>query len=100
MIPDHVSLLVFLVRLMQGHFYDAFCVTACIPLSFVYPALFHYKAIANTRKQKVIDIMLGVTGLIVMVYVTYITLYSWIGGEGDKPGAPRCPMPEDDIIMP
>ncbi|KAF9109885.1 neutral amino acid transporter [Mortierella sp. AM989] len=37
---------------------------ACMPLCFIFPALFHYKACAKTTKAKVLDIALGIFGVI------------------------------------
>ncbi|KAI6042554.1 amino acid transporter [Pisolithus marmoratus] len=47
---------------------------ACVPLCFVYPAMLHYKAVARTWTQKLIDILLGTFGLAAMVFTTTQTL--------------------------
>lgn len=74
---------------------------ACVPLVYVYPvcsvlasalqmlmppqALLHYKAIANSKKQRITDVTLVVFGLVVMVYTTALTVKSWANGSGSKP---------------
>ncbi|KAJ1929314.1 hypothetical protein IWQ60_001284 [Tieghemiomyces parasiticus] len=63
---------------------------ACIPLSFIYPSLFHLRAVARTRRQRIIDILLCVFGLITMVYVTYTTIESWIMDDPEPPSS-ICP---------
>ncbi|KAI9143641.1 transmembrane amino acid transporter protein-domain-containing protein [Paraphysoderma sedebokerense] len=59
---------------------------ACIPLSFIYPALFHYKASAVTLRQKVSDILLFIFGVVSMLYVTYVTINTWGVEEGGLDG--------------
>ncbi|KAI9597128.1 transmembrane amino acid transporter protein-domain-containing protein [Syncephalis fuscata] len=63
---------------------------ACIPLSFIYPSLFHYKAIARTRWQKLSDLAVAAFGIIVMVYVTSVTISSWINQTTPEPDNNRC----------
>ncbi|RKP34679.1 transmembrane amino acid transporter protein-domain-containing protein, partial [Dimargaris cristalligena] len=62
---------------------------ACIPLSFIYPSLFHLKAVARTRWRRITDILIAVFGAIIMVYVTYTTLESWVLDEPEPPSS-RC----------
>ncbi|KAJ1978585.1 hypothetical protein H4R33_005936 [Dimargaris cristalligena] len=64
---------------------------ACIPLSFIYPSLFHLKAVARTRWRRITDILIAVFGAIIMVYVTYTTLESWVLDEPEPPSS-RCPV--------
>jgi proton-coupled amino acid transporter len=52
---------------------------ACVPLVYIYPALLHYKGIAESRLVAAGDILLMVVGLGAMVYTTCITLSQWIG---------------------
>ncbi|CAO3638540.1 unnamed protein product [Cunninghamella echinulata] len=54
----------------------SFC---CVPLCFIFPPLFHLKAIAKTWVQKTIDITIIVFGVIAMVYTTGSTILSWTG---------------------
>jgi proton-coupled amino acid transporter len=63
---------------------------ACIPLSFIYPALFHYKAVARTRWQRCSDLAVATFGIIVMFYVTYVTILSWINQTNPEPDNNRC----------
>lgn len=51
---------------------------ACVPLVYIYPALLHYKGIAESRLVAWGDIMLMVLGLGAMVYTTFITVSQWI----------------------
>ncbi|KAI0537789.1 transmembrane amino acid transporter protein-domain-containing protein [Xylaria digitata] len=58
---------------------------ACIPLTFIYPPLLHYKAVATTRARKISDITLCIFGFIAMGYATSLTVISWVGGSSGKP---------------
>ncbi|KAI8344933.1 transmembrane amino acid transporter protein-domain-containing protein [Blakeslea trispora] len=62
----------------------------CIPLCFLFPPLFHYKAVANNWKHKTVDIAIIVFGLATMAYTTYITIGLWT--QESEPPAPisRC----------
>lgn len=62
----------------------------CIPLCFLFPPLFHLKAVANTFRAKAIDIAIITFGTVCMIYTTYITIGLWTA-EGE-PAAPisRC----------
>lgn len=55
-------------------FVGSFC---CVPLSFIFPALFHYKAVAETKSQKMIDIGYIGLGIVVMVGVSIDNIISW-----------------------
>ncbi|KAJ3190391.1 neutral amino acid transporter [Gaertneriomyces sp. JEL0708] len=61
---------------------------ACIPLSFIYPSLFH-SHIATKRWVRLKDMALVVFGICAMVYTTWITLEQWATGEPDVP-IDRC----------
>ncbi|OLY83111.1 Vacuolar amino acid transporter 3 [Smittium mucronatum] len=62
---------------------------ACVPLSFIYPSIFHYYAIeTNSRATKIKDIMLFIFGIVTMFYVTHLTLSQW--GKGTPP-VEQCP---------
>ncbi|KAF0517044.1 transmembrane amino acid transporter protein-domain-containing protein [Gigaspora margarita] len=50
---------------------------ACVPLCFLYPPLFHFKAAAHTLSAKCLDVLVFVFGLFSLLYTTYITLYRW-----------------------
>jgi hypothetical protein len=49
----------------------------CVPLCFLFPPLFHYKAIARTWQQKAIDIAIMVFAIVCMTYTTMITVQLW-----------------------
>ncbi|TGJ79621.1 hypothetical protein E0Z10_g9157 [Xylaria hypoxylon] len=58
---------------------------ACIPLTFIYPPLLHYKAVATTRSRKISDIGLCIFGFIAMGYATSLTVISWVSDPSGKP---------------
>ncbi|OBZ85126.1 Vacuolar amino acid transporter 3 [Choanephora cucurbitarum] len=62
----------------------------CIPLCFLFPPLFHYKAVATNWKHKTIDVAIIAFGLATMAYTTYITVELWT--QENEPPAPisRC----------
>lgn len=49
-------------------------------------ALLHYKAVAEKKWQKIVDILLCVVGVVVMVYTTALTTKSWADGGVKTPG--------------
>ena len=49
---------------------------ACIPLSFIYPAIFHYR-ITTSKWAKFTDLLLVIFGSLAMVYTTFVTLQQW-----------------------
>ncbi|ORX85881.1 hypothetical protein K493DRAFT_226343 [Basidiobolus meristosporus CBS 931.73] len=53
----------------------------CIPLLFIYPAMFHYKAVATKRVYRICNGLMIVFGFAVMVFVTYISIRSWSTAE-------------------
>ncbi|KAL9028694.1 MAG: hypothetical protein Q9196_002978 [Gyalolechia fulgens] len=56
----------------------------CLPLVYVYPALLHLKAVAQTRRQQIADICLCIFGFVVMVYTTTLTVKDWASGSSPK----------------
>ncbi|KAI8377404.1 transmembrane amino acid transporter protein-domain-containing protein [Radiomyces spectabilis] len=61
----------------------------CVPLCFLFPPLFHLKAIARTWKQKAIDIAILLFGILSMTYTTGITIALWSQG-GEAAPISRC----------
>lgn len=62
----------------------------CIPLCFLFPPLFHLKAVAQTFRQKAVDIAIITFGSVCMLYTTYITIGLWTSeGEPEVPIS-RC----------
>ncbi|ORX93915.1 hypothetical protein K493DRAFT_330053 [Basidiobolus meristosporus CBS 931.73] len=59
---------------------------ACIPLAFIFPAMFHLKALANKPWVKIGDVLLLVFGTCVMIFVTINTISTW----GTHPAKDRC----------
>ena len=47
--------------------------------------MLHFKAVANSQKQRIIDIALPVFGFVVMVYTTALTIKSWVSGSNSRP---------------
>ncbi|KAJ3218104.1 neutral amino acid transporter [Dinochytrium kinnereticum] len=64
---------------------------ACVPLSFIYPALFHYH-IAKSTWVKVKDIAIVIFGIIALFYTTYVTIQQWVVAAPDLP-IDRCVSP-------
>ncbi|KAI8076783.1 transmembrane amino acid transporter protein-domain-containing protein [Halteromyces radiatus] len=63
----------------------------CVPLCFLFPPLFHYKAIARSVKEKVIDMLIIVFAVICMTYTTWITISLWFSdNQPDSPPPTRC----------
>ncbi|KAI4171285.1 MAG: hypothetical protein LQ343_004362 [Gyalolechia ehrenbergii] len=56
----------------------------CLPLVYVYPALLHLKAVAQTRRQQIADICLCIFGFVVMVYTTTLTVKDWANGSSPR----------------
>ncbi|KAF9325001.1 neutral amino acid transporter [Podila minutissima] len=63
---------------------------ACMPLCFIFPAMFHYKACAKTTKEKALDIILGVVGIFAMLLTLYITVRSWVVQSSPDANLDRC----------
>lgn len=55
----------------------------CTPIAFSFPALFHYRACAETKIQKFIDLSLLIISLIIMVYCTSLGIKNW--ADTDEP---------------
>ncbi|KAG1147281.1 hypothetical protein G6F37_006181 [Rhizopus arrhizus] len=53
----------------------------CVPLCFFFPPLFHLKAIASHWRQKTIDGIIILFGVLSMTFTTGITLALWSKGE-------------------
>ncbi|KAF9192150.1 neutral amino acid transporter [Haplosporangium sp. Z 767] len=63
---------------------------ACMPLCFIFPAMFHYKACAKTKREKIIDIVMGVVGVAAMIFTLYITIRSWVTVAAPDAALDRC----------
>ncbi|KAF9183639.1 neutral amino acid transporter [Haplosporangium sp. Z 11] len=50
---------------------------ACIPLAYIFPAMFHYKT-HPYKMSRVIDALLFTFGCVTMVYTTGNTIYEWV----------------------
>lgn len=50
---------------------------SCTPIAFILPALFHYKACAETRCQKAFDLSLVVLASFIMVFCTIYAAIAW-----------------------
>ncbi|KAJ2850807.1 hypothetical protein IWW36_001622 [Coemansia brasiliensis] len=60
---------------------------ACTPLSFIYPAMMHFKISQGQTWTRIKDVMLAIIGGIIMVYVTYIGIASW---GASPPAVDQC----------
>ena len=49
----------------------------CAPIAFVFPTMFHYKLVATTRRERVLDITIASIGIILMIFITIYTLVTW-----------------------
>ncbi|KAJ2884393.1 hypothetical protein IWW38_005431 [Coemansia aciculifera] len=54
---------------------------ACVPISFIYPPLFHLKALATSRWERGRDAALACLGVAICAYVTYGAISRWGAGE-------------------
>ena len=75
--------------------------TMC-PLAFVFPSLFHLKACASTRKQKIIDGSVCILGIVCVFLVMAMSTYEWItqGGDTVKTCVTTSPTPiPTDVII-
>ncbi|KAJ2917436.1 hypothetical protein MD484_g2996, partial [Candolleomyces efflorescens] len=60
---------------------------ACVPLCYVYPAMLHYKAVAQTRRQRIADLVMIVFGLVAAAYTTTQTIKLMMTPNAE-PGSP------------
>jgi len=49
----------------------------CTPIAFILPGLFHYKACADTPKQKYIDLTIVVFSTFILVFCTTYAVVAW-----------------------
>ncbi|KAJ2766502.1 hypothetical protein IWQ57_004333, partial [Coemansia nantahalensis] len=63
---------------------------ACLPLSFLYPVMLHYRALADTWWQRAKDLVLVAVALAGLVYVTFISIDTW---GTSTPPLDRCAAP-------
>ncbi|KAJ2077994.1 hypothetical protein H4R24_004788 [Coemansia sp. RSA 988] len=50
---------------------------ACLPLSFLYPVMLHYRTLANSWWSRLKDMILIAISLFGLVYVTFISIDTW-----------------------
>ncbi|KAI9013829.1 transmembrane amino acid transporter protein-domain-containing protein [Phycomyces nitens] len=62
---------------------------ACMPLCFIFPAMFHYKVTTKTW-AKIGNVILGLFGAGILVYTMYVNINSWVHPTGAK-APPMCP---------
>ncbi|KAF9000647.1 transmembrane amino acid transporter protein-domain-containing protein [Cyathus striatus] len=63
---------------------------ACVPLCYVYPAMLHYRACADTRRKKVADIAMIAFGLVAAAYTTVQTVRLMLEPEQGGPTFGNC----------
>ncbi|KAJ2744704.1 hypothetical protein GGI20_002759 [Coemansia sp. BCRC 34301] len=51
--------------------------SSCLPLSFLYPVMLHYRSLADTWRAKAKDMVLIAIALFGLVYVTFISIETW-----------------------
>ena len=49
----------------------------CTPIAFILPALFHYKACAETKAQRIIDMTIVVGMTIIGSFCTVLAFVTW-----------------------
>ncbi|KAG0259943.1 neutral amino acid transporter [Actinomortierella ambigua] len=62
----------------------------CVPLCFIFPAMFHYKVCAKNIMTKIFDVILGLFGLVAMIFTVYITIRSWVVESTPDADLDRC----------
>jgi proton-coupled amino acid transporter len=50
---------------------------ACAPLGLIFPPIFHYVLVAETKREKIIDVVLAVIGTALGLFATIWAAYSW-----------------------
>ncbi|KAG0354858.1 neutral amino acid transporter [Podila minutissima] len=50
---------------------------ACVPLAYIFPAMFHYKTHPDS-KSRIVSVSLLIFGLVTMTYTTGTTVYEWL----------------------
>ncbi|KAJ1503656.1 neutral amino acid transporter [Coelomomyces lativittatus] len=54
----------------------------CVPLSFIYPAMLHYKVFRHqSKKSKLLDLLLGVFGMVAMILAFTLLILKGIEGK-------------------
>ena len=46
--------------------------------------MLHYRAVARTTAARVLDVLVGILGLVGMAYTTALTINSWVNGDNSK----------------
>ena len=49
----------------------------CTPIAFSFPALFHYKAVAKTKREKNIDLAIFSLSMVILFYCTTMGFIQW-----------------------
>jgi len=55
----------------------------CTPIAFTFPALFHLKACAETRRQKIIDWTIVILSIGILIFCTTLGFLHW--GDEEVP---------------
>jgi proton-coupled amino acid transporter len=50
----------------------------CTPIAFAFPAMFHLKAVADTKFQKIIDVLIILLSLGIFVGCSILDIEAWI----------------------
>jgi len=70
------------------HFVSLIGTTCCIPIAFIFPALFHYNLCATKIWTKAIDATLVTVGVIMMVGATGVNIWGWVIAKPED--GPSC----------
>ena len=66
-----------------GNFVAVIGGLAMCPLAFVFPSLFHYKAVAETPRQKAFDLTIAGVGIVCLLLTTGMAIAEWVQGNSD-----------------
>lgn len=66
---------------------------ACTPLCFILPAIFHYKACAETKGQKRFDMFLIVSCTFIMIFCTIWGVGCWVLSDINQDRKWNIPIP-------
>ena len=72
-----VVVLTVLLKQKLDKFLSILGALTCTPIAFTFPAVFHYKACAETTTQKAIDLTLVILSLVILVFCTSLGVINW-----------------------
>lgn len=72
-----VVILTVLLKQKLDKFLSILGALTCTPIAFTFPAIFHYKACAETTCQKAIDLTLVVISIAALIFCTSLGVINW-----------------------